>query len=226
MIHSLLHAFFPEVCMVCKRVLFEKEKHICLHCLYALPRTGFVRHKENELFMKLANRIPLATAQALFYFQKNNNSQKLLHAIKYAPQSHRAFWFGTLMGQAWQESGRSSPSLIVPVPLHDKRKKQRGYNQSEALAKGYAEVTGARVESNALLRDVHQSSLTLKGKAQRWQDTASIYKKRENTVLKGESILLIDDVITTGSTIEACSEPLWQMEIAELHVYSLSMAVL
>ena len=72
MIQSLLHAFFPEVCLVCKRLLYEKEKHICLHCLYALPRTGFLHCKENELFMKLANRFPLESAQSLFFFHKNN----------------------------------------------------------------------------------------------------------------------------------------------------------
>src|SRR4051812_40765258 len=224
MIQSLLHAFFPEVCLVCKRLLYEKEKHICLHCLYALPRTGFIHRKENELFMKLANRFPLASAQALFFFHKNNNSQKLLHGIKYHPKPNNAYWFGKLMGQAWQESGRSCPDVLVPVPLHQKRKKERGYNQSEALAKGFSSVMQAIVLPEALCRTIYRSSQTSKGKTERWAAAESIYSQNEAMDVKGKSVLLMDDVITTGSTIEACGQALFAMEISELHVYSLSMA--
>ena len=225
MIQSLLHAFFPEVCLVCKRLLFEKEKHICLHCLYALPRTGFIHHKENELFMKLANRFPLESAQALFFFHKNNNSQKLLHGIKYHAKPDHARWFGGLMGQAWQESGRTCPDVLVPVPLHEKREKERGYNQSEALANGFSSVAAAEVLPAALCRTIYRDSQTRKGKTERWTAAESIYTQNTSVDLKGKSVLLIDDVITTGSTIEACSQALFAMKIKELHVYSLSMAV-
>ncbi len=225
MIQFLLHALFPEVCMVCKRLLYEKEKHICLHCLYALPRTGFLQRKENELFLKLANRFPLASAQALFFFHKNNNSQKLLHSIKYHPKPNNAMWFGSLMGQAWQESGRECPDVLIPVPLHEKRKKERGYNQSEALADGFASITQSLVLPEALCRTIYRSSQTSKGKTERWEAAESIYRQNEGTDLKGKTVLLMDDVITTGSTIEACSQALFAMDIAELHVYSLSMAV-
>lgn len=211
--------------MVCKRLLYEKEKHICLHCLYALPRTGFLQRKENELFLKLANRFPLASAQALFFFHKNNNSQKLLHGIKYHPKPHHAEWFGNLMGQAWQESGRECPDVLIPVPLHEKRKKERGYNQSEALADGFASITSSLVLPEALCRTIYRSSQTSKGKTERWEAAESIYRQNDGTNLKGKTVLLMDDVITTGSTIEACSQALFAMEIAELHVYSLSMAV-
>lgn len=225
MIQSLLHAFFPEVCMVCKRLLYEKEKHICLHCLYALPRTGFLYRKENELFMKLANRFPLESAQALFFFHKTSNSQKLLHGIKYHSKPDHAYWFGSLMGQAWQESGRICPDVLVPVPLHEKRQKERGYNQSEALADGFATIAKAEVLPAALCRTIYRDSQTGKGKTERWTAAESIYAQNENVDLKGKTVLLIDDVITTGSTIEACSQALFSMHIKELHVYSLSMAV-
>jgi ComF family protein len=225
MIQSILHAFFPEVCLVCKRLLYEKEKHICLHCLHALPRTGFLQRKENELFMKLANRFPLESAQALFFFNKNNNSQKLLHGIKYHPKPDHAQWFGSLMGKAWKESERTCPDVLVPVPLHEKRQRERGYNQSEALANGFAGVTQASVLPHALCRNVYRSSQTSKGKNERWLAAESIYTQNANVDLKGKSVLLIDDVITTGSTIEACSQALFAMEIAALHVYSLSMAL-
>ncbi len=225
MIQSLLHAFFPEVCLVCKRLLYEKEKHICLHCLYALPRTGFLHRKENELFMKLANRFPLESAQALFFFHKNNNSQKLLHSIKYHPKQDHARWFGGLMGQAWQESGRVCPDILVPVPLHEKRQKERGYNQSEALANGFVSVMRGEVLAEALCRTIYRESQTRKGKTERWTAAESIYTQNAGVDLKGKSVLLIDDVITTGSTIEACSQALFAMQIKELHVYSLSMAL-
>lgn len=225
MIQSLLHAFFPEFCLVCKRLLYEKEKHICLHCLYALPRTDFLHRKENELFMKLANRFPLETAQALFFFHKNNNSQKLLHGIKYHPKSEHAYWFGSLMGQAWQESGRAYPDVLIPVPLHGKRQKERGYNQSEALANGFASVFPIEVLPDALFRTVYGDSQTRKGKSERWTAAESIYSQNEKMNLCQKTVLLMDDVITTGSTIEACSQALFAMNIKALHVYSLSMAV-
>jgi ComF family protein len=225
MLSSFLHAFFPEVCIVCNRLLYEKEKYICLHCLYALPRTAFLRQKENDLFIKLANRIPLESAQALFLFNKNNDSQKLLHSIKYHPKPNHANWFGHLMGQAWRESGRICPHVIVPVPLHNERRKERGYNQSEELAKGFSSAIEAEVLPHALLRTVYSTSQTQKGKTQRWKDAETIYQKNETVDLKGKSVLLIDDVITTGSTIEACGLVLQEMGMKELHVYSLSMAV-
>ena len=225
MIQSLLHAFFPEVCLVCKRLLYEKEKHICLHCLYALPRTDFLHSKENELFMKLVNRFPLTSAQALFFFHKNNNSQKMLHGIKYHSKPDHARWFGSLMGQAWQESGQTTPDVLVPVPLHKKRQRERGYNQSEALANGFVSVAEGEVLPEALYRNIYKDSQTRKGKSERWTAAESIYIQNESIDLKGKSVLLIDDVITTGSTIEACSQALFAMHIKELHVFSLSMAV-
>jgi ComF family protein len=129
------------------------------------------------------------------------------------------------MGQAWQESGRTCPDVLVPVPLHEKRKKERGYNQSEALANGFAAVAPTLVLPEALCRTIYRSSQTSKGKTERWAAAESIYNPNENIDLKGKTVLLVDDVITTGSTIEACSQALFAMDIAELHVYSLSMAV-
>lgn len=225
MINSLLHAFFPEVCMVCKRLLYEQEQHICLHCLHSMPRTDFFQRKENELFLRLVNRIPLKSAQALFYFHKKNKSQQLVHAMKYFPYADRAYWFGKLMGSAWLEYHTWKPDGVVPVPLHPKRQKERGYNQSEALAKGFASATGVDVYSDTLLRKRYQLSQTQKDKDGRWGDVLGTYEPNAAVDVSGKRILLMDDIITTGSTIEACGQLLDSMFVAELHVYSLSVAM-
>ncbi len=225
MINSLLYAFFPEVCMVCKRLLYEQEQHICLHCLHSMPRTDFFHQKENELFLRLANRIPLQSAQSLFYFHKKNKSQHLVHAIKYFPYATRAYWFGQFMGKAWLEYHTWKPDGVVPVPLHPKRQKERGYNQSEVLAQGFALATGVQVFSDTLLRKSHKVSQTKKGKDRRWEDVLGTYESNAAVDVSGKKIVLMDDIITTGSTIEACGQLLDAMHVAELHVYSLSVAV-
>jgi len=225
MIKALQDAFFPEVCIVCKGLLFEKEAYVCLHCLHHMPRTDFFKRKENELFLRLSNRILIQSAQSLFYFHKKNNSQRLMHAIKYAPYDASAFWFGQLMGKTWLEQCGWKPDLIVPVPLHPKRQKERGYNQSEALAQGYSSVVGTAVCSNVLLRTTHKVSQTKKGKDGRWEDVLGTYEENSAVDLTHKKVLLMDDIITTGSTIEACGQLLSSMDIGELHIYSLSVAV-
>lgn len=224
MIKSLVHAFFPEVCLACKRLLYEKEEYLCLHCLHTLPRTDYFKRKENELFLRLANRIPIQSAQALFYFNKKSYSQQLVHAIKYSAYNTRAYWFGKLMGEAWKMNHDWIPDVVVPVPLHPKRQKERGYNQSEALVRGYAETIGVEVCIDALVRKEHKDSQTKKGKSGRWEDALSAYGSKEFN-LEGKKILLVDDIITTGATIEACGQLLANMKLAELHIYSLSVAI-
>jgi ComF family protein len=225
MMNTLLEALFPEVCMVCRRLLYEQEQHICLHCLHRMPRTDFFQRKENELFLRLANRIPLQSAQSLFYFYKKNNSQALVHAIKYFPEATRAYWFGQLMGKVWSEQLHWKPDVLIPVPLHPKRQKERGYNQSLALAEGYASILGTPVYAHALSRRKHKVSQTQKGKDGRWQDVQGTYEINDRIDLSEKKVLLVDDIITTGSTIEACGQLLMGRDIAELHVYSLSVAV-
>jgi ComF family protein len=220
-----LEALFPEVCMICRRLLYEQEQHICLYCLHRMPRTDFFKRKENELFLRLANRIPLQSAQSLFYFHKKNNSQHLVHAIKYFPQATRAYWFGQLMGKVWQEQLDWMPDALVPVPLHSKRKQQRGYNQSLALAEGFASMVEVPVYDDALCRRTYKVSQTQKGKDGRWEDMQGTYEANPKIDLSEKKVLLLDDIITTGSTIEACGQLLTTMDIAELHVYSLSVAV-
>jgi competence protein ComFC len=224
MITSLLHALYPEVCVACKRLLYENEENLCLHCLHNLPRTDFFLRKENELFLRLANRISLHSAQALFYFNKKSYSQQLLHAIKYSPFDNKAYWFGTLMGNTWKLHNTWKPDFVVPVPLHSKRKRERGYNQSEALVRGYAEAIGSDVCIDALVRNIHKRSQTKKGKQGRLGDAMEAYG-RNDFDFSGKKILLVDDIITTGATIEACGQLLANMKCAELHVYSLSVAM-
>lgn len=219
-----MHAFFPEVCLACKRLLYEREEQLCLHCLHTLPRTDFFKRKENELFLRLANRIPIQSAQALFYFNKKSYSQQLLHAVKYSAYDTRAFWCGKLMGETWSLHNDWKPDLVVPVPLHPKRQKERGYNQSEALVRGYAQAIGAEVCADALVRNINKGSQTKKGKLGRVEDALAAYGSN-NIDLSGKKILLVDDIITTGSTIEACGHLLANMKLAELHVYSLSVAM-
>lgn len=190
-----------------------------------MPRTDFFERKENDLFLRLANRIPIKSAQSLFYFHKKNDSQKLIHAIKYFPYDTRAYWFGAHMGKTWISQCNWKPDMVIPVPLHPKRQKERGYNQSEALAQGYASVVGSEVCTNALLRKTHKSSQTKKGKDGRWDDIQGIYDANPAIDLSRKSIVLMDDIITTGSTIEACGQLLSSMSATELHVYSLSVAV-
>ena len=203
---DFLNFFFPVLCLVCQKRLPKQGETLCLECEYNLPKTGFNHFLHNPVSQAFWGRVPVEMATALFRFEKGSAYQKLLHELKYRNNRAAGIYMGKLLGLLLLNTPFESCDMLVPVPLHWKRQKKRGYNQSEVIATGTSQITGIPVENHLLVRSTHHSSQTSLGRYDRYlniQGNFSVSSRAPD--VNGMKILIIDDVMTTGSTLEACS---------------------
>ena len=214
--------FYPRYCFACKDGLMKGEENICSRCMLELPRTQHHMEPENGLFARLNGRIRLTSAFAFFFFRKGGRLQQLLHALKYSNHPELAEMIGEVYGQELQQDGIGQAfDLIVPVPLHPARKRQRGYNQSEEFAKGLSKSLNVRF-ADALTRTVKTETQTRKSKLGRWQNVSEVFQVSDPNQIRDKHVLLVDDVITTGATIEACGQILLAKGASLLSVSSIA----
>lgn len=210
MLRDLLNLVFPRTCPGCERDLVRSEGAVCTKCLLDIQETGFhLKEADNELFYRLAGKTPLAGAFALYYFDKQGKFKKIIQALKYKKMPQVGSFLGELYGEKLQEAGIPTFDTIVPVPLHRSRLVERGYNQSLEISKGISKATGIPVEAKSLIRNEKTVSQTRKSKTERWENVRDVFVIRRK--LTG-NILLVDDVITTGSTLEACIRTLYEQD--------------
>lgn len=196
--------FYPRICPACERVLNQNERNLCLHCITSLPKTFFHLVQENPVEKLFWGRIRIEKAASFYYFTKHGHIQNLLHNIKYNGQKNMAKEVGRLYGLELKQTGYfNDADLIVPVPLHPKKLQKRGYNQAEYFGMGLSESLGITLSSNNLIRSVNTSTQTKKSRFQRWQNVESIFHVKEPEQFRNKHIVVVDDVITTGSTIES-----------------------
>ena len=206
---EFLGLFFPESCVVCGEPLLQVEENICLSCLLKLPRTNNFLETDNAAEKLLAGRFPFERIATFCNFTKGGILQPIIHQIKYNGKAHLGETLGLLFGRDLAGSDFLSPiQLIVPVPLHPKKQKQRGYNQAEMIAHGISKATDIPVFTNNLVRIVHNPTQTKRNKMQRWENVKDIFTVNHPEEFENKHILLVDDIITTGSTIEACAHAL------------------
>ena len=219
---SLLNLVFPRLCVCCSGVLMEAEENICLTCLYTLPRLNIKDYTDNKVMDIFLGRVPLERAVSWCSFEKENSVQHILHHIKYKDKDNLARQMGQMMA-------REMPDIfvgidaIVPVPLHKKKQQIRGYNQAEQIAIGVSSATGVPVFAELLCRTRFSETQTHKNKEDRWQNVQGLFSLEENEGFEGKHILLIDDVLTTGSTAIACLKQL--QKIPNVRLSFLSLAV-
>jgi ComF family protein len=219
---GLLALIFPEVCLVCGNKLVNQEKYLCTNCLTDIPRTRFHSDPENIIQQTFWGRVPLKYATSFFYFTKGSRYQKLMHSFKYSQKKEIGLVLGQLLGAELKKHWEDLPDIIVPVPLHPKKLKKRGYNQSEWIARGLSLTLQAPVDNEILIRTIANPTQTRKGRFDRWKNVASIFAI--NKTVANRHILLVDDVITTGATLEACAQTLLTMENTEVSVTTLAYA--
>ncbi len=202
---SFIDLFYPRLCVCCERTLQENEDYLCFHCQTSLPKTWFHLIDENPVQKVFQGRIPLEFATAFLYFVKQGKVQNMLHHIKYKGYKETAYYLGKVFGYDLKQKLKTeSVDIIVPVPLHAKKLKMRGFNQSEWIANGMAEAVGLPVNTTHLLREKFSETQTKKNRFQRWQNVKDIFYVKDHNLFQNKHILLIDDVITTGSTLESC----------------------
>ena len=217
--------FLPANCPVCGKRLFSPGEVICLRCEQGLPRTGFRDNPENRVNMIFWGRVPVEIATSLLGFEKGSAYQSLLHDLKYRQNRRVGYYLGRLLGEELKESSYSVCDMLIPVPLHPKKYRTRGYNQSELIARGASGVLDIPVIPDLLLRSVHHESQTRLGRYERYENVAGSFQLSKKAAdLNGSRILLIDDVITTGSTLEACVKVLVDSYHCRVYVATISCA--
>jgi ComF family protein len=222
---SLKHLFFPHVCQCCYAEISQHNQYICPVCLADLPYTGFSHLYANPVEKIFFGRVPVEAATSLFFFTSASTVQKLIHQIKYKGQQQLAVYLGKMMGREIQASPRFvGLDLVVPLPLFKTREKQRGYNQAALLAKGISDVTGIPMAEKAVKRIRESSSQTRKTRAERWQNVDGLFTISED-LGKNRHILLVDDVITTGATLDACASSILQARGNKVSIMTLAYAM-
>lgn len=222
--NDLLNLFFPKLCVLCKEPLIDQEEQICLACLCDLPHTNFHTEKDNPVEQLFVGKIYIEYATSLLYYEKGGKVQRLIHAFKYHGNKKLAFLLGKQMALSLSEHPvYSKVDMLIPVPLHKKRQRKRGYNQSMCLCDGIASVWRIPVWPDILVRVSTTDTQTRKNVYERWLNVKEIFALRDPLRLQNKHILLVDDVITSGSTISACAEAL--MSIPGIRISVLSLAV-
>lgn len=209
LVNALLGLFYPSVCAACGKSLFHWEKTVCTHCRSLLPKTGYELHEGNPLAQLFYGKVRLQAVTACFFFSKEGKVQHLIHELKYKDNPEAGVFLGQELGKTIKDAPLfQGIDWLVPVPLHPKRERTRGYNQSLMIAEGVSEITGIPIGKDFLIRSVNTATQTHKSKEERWKNVKDIFELRHGELLQDKYVLLIDDVLTTGSTLEACARKL------------------
>lgn len=225
MFSDLLSLFYPNLCCACGNHLFKGEELICTFCRYHLPQTNYHLEKDNPLSKHFWGKVEVFSAAAYYYFRKGEKVQEMIHKLKYKGRKEIGERIGELYGyELLKSEWFNTINYIIPVPLHPSRERKRGYNQSEMFANGLAKSMKKVSLPYALKRETASSTQTRKSRYSRWENVNSIFAHATGVDLQHKHILLVDDVITTGSTLEACVQALSKIEGIKVSIASIAYA--
>ncbi len=199
---------YPDPCPGCHDILESNEEIICTRCRVQLPKTQFLPHTENQIEKLFWGKANIEKATAFLQFHKSSIVKNLMHELKYRGNEQVGELLGRLCAAEYAGQGFfEGIDLIIPVPLHVSKLRQRGYNQCTSICKGISELTATPVEFNGLIRNRANATQTKKSRFARWQNTKDLFSVN-GSHLRGKHVLLVDDVVTTGSTLESCAKTL------------------
>ncbi len=216
---DFISLFFPRYCLACSESLVKGEDILCTSCLLELPKTNYHLQEGNPIEEKLFGRIPIKHAWAFLKFRKRGTVQHLLHQLKYNNHPEIGIALGKVFGRVLSDSGfDQSFDLIVPVPLHKSRLLKRGYNQSSKFAEGLSSSLKIPWDESITIRKGKTATQTKKSRMQRWENVKDVFTVSQNSKISGKRVLLVDDIITTGATLEACGQHLIAAGCAQLSI--------
>jgi ComF family protein len=223
---SLLHLLFPHVCAGCGSDVLTTETVLCMQCIEAMPETNFEPHTGNPVEKLFWGRLPLNAATAQFYFTKESLLQHLMHQFKYKSNKELGLQLGKVMGQQLLKADRfTGIDALIPLPLFPAKEKRRGYNQATLLCNGMAAVMNVPVLNNVISRPQHTETQTKKGRIERWQNIEGKFMVTKPEAIAGKHLLLVDDVVTTGATLESCGIELMKIDNVTLSLACLCVAM-
>lgn len=220
---ALLQLFFPHICAGCGTDNLNREQLLCLTCLHQLPVSDFHRHAGNPTEMIFRGRLPILSAMSYLYFTKDSLPQRLLHQFKYKGKKEVGAYFGKRIGEALLQSGRfPNVDALVPLPLFAGKEKKRGYNQSAILCNHMAQTMQVPVWHHIIDRSAARETQTHKNRLERWENMRDSFILKNPAAIRYKHLLLVDDVITTGATLEACGRELLRAPGVQLSIATMA----
>ncbi len=223
---DFISLLFPRLCYGCGNHLMRNESLICTECYVSIPRTNFHLQRENPVEQLFWGRCPVEKAAAFSFYGRGSRIRNLIHKLKYTGVREIGYELGRIYALSLTSSGFTRDiDLIIPVPLHPSKKRMRGFNQSECISEGIADIAGLPVSTGVLVRTVMSATQTKRSRYDRWTNVEGIFMVADAEAIKGKHILLVDDVITTGSTIESCINEFLKVEDVKVSVIAIGCAV-
>lgn len=222
---GFINIFFPRICEACGTALFKNENVICTSCKYHLPTTNFHLNRNNFVERLFWGKVEIEAGTSFLMYQKGERVQKLIHKLKYKNKPQIGEKLGELMGEQLAISPAfNDADFIIPLPLHPKKKKIRGYNQAEHICIGLSKKMNIELVSNQLIRKKHTSTQTKKAKYERYLNVKNIFAVKSPENLENKKIIIVDDVVTTGSTMEAAIATLSNISDIKICIATLAYA--
>lgn len=224
---DFISLLFPRICYGCGNHLMRNETLICTDCFVLIPRTNYHLKPDNPVSQLFWGRCQIEKAATFSFYTRDGRIRKMIHQLKYKGIKE----IGSELGRIYGNSLKTSEfligiDLIIPVPLHPSKKRQRGFNQSDLISRGISDTTGVPMATDLLVRKTVTKTQTRKSRYDRWTNVQDIFRVTDQKRLKNLHILLVDDVITTGSTIEACANELLKAENVKISVAALAFSVI
>lgn len=223
--NNAVHLFYPHVCTGCGSDLLSIENLLCARCITDLPQTNFAQHANNPVEKIFWGRVPIAVAHSEFYFAKESLVQHLIHQLKYKNNKEIGIYLGEIMGRSLTHSHRfKNIDTMIPLPLYPDKERKRGYNQAAIICQGMSAVMDVPVMINNLIRQRYTETQTKKHRLERWENVEGSFGVKDIAALKGKHVLLVDDVITTGATIEAGCAAILKTAVGSISIATLTIA--
>jgi ComF family protein len=224
---DFLSLLFPRLCCGCGIPLVRNESVICTDCYLSIPKTNYHLTPGNPVSQLFWGRCTIEKAAAFSFYTKGSRIRRIIHKLKYDGLTDAGLLMGKIYATGLTESGfLNDIDLIIPVPLHPSKKRKRGFNQCDYICDGISGISGIPVNRTSLIRVTRSDTQTRKSRYDRWLNVEGIFEVKGEEELSGKHLLLVDDVITTGSTIEACANELLKVKDVKVSVIALAVAVL
>ncbi|MBO7596840.1 MAG: ComF family protein [Bacteroidales bacterium] len=223
---DLTDVAYPDFCLGCGKSLTDHEHSLCLTCQFQLAETGMHKHETNEITELFYNKTPIIYGCAFFKYIKGGLLQRLIHDLKYRGHPEIGTILGTIAAQAIKQSETFKKiDYIIPVPLHPRKLKKRGYNQSEKIAEGLSQVLNIPIDTNVLIKTTYNETQTKKHRFERFLNSQNLFTANRSPKYEGKHYLIVDDVLTTGSTLESCINELKTIPEIKVSIFTLGRAI-